>query len=127
MASALATCFHQTPAYFMKLWLDDVRDPEQYWAEGFVWVKTAEHAIAKLSFGNIVFASLDYDILGEQNGMAVIDWMQANNVWPVDGVRVHSANREGHAAMQRVVDQHYPSTLTDRYKDLHKRHGAYFI
>jgi hypothetical protein len=49
----------------MKLWLDDVRNPEERGLVGFTWVKTVE-AIALLKTGQVVFASLDHDLRVER-------------------------------------------------------------
>jgi hypothetical protein len=100
----------------MRLWLDDVREP---WKHGFIgaeWAKTADDAIARLKRGDIIFASLDHDLTlddtvgqpkGEKTGYDVVCWMEENNVWPSDGVVVHSMNPAGRARMQAVIDRHY--------------------
>src|SRR5512146_2792662 len=102
------------------LWLDDVRDPVALLGlVGFTWGKTAQEAIDLLKTGRVEFASLDHDLgacptclagrtedewLAEHNyqampncdhwgtGYTVVCWMEANDVWPPDGVQVHSAN-----------------------------------
>jgi hypothetical protein len=33
--------------------------------------------------------------------------MKANNVWPVDGVEIHTANWDQRPKMQALVDEHY--------------------
>jgi hypothetical protein len=100
----------------MILWLDDIREP---WRHGFLnceWAKTADEAIALLQTGKVTFASLDHDLSiddtmgmpkGEKTGYSVICWMEKNNVWPQDGVRVHSMNPVGRQKMQFVIDRHY--------------------
>lgn len=105
-----------------KLWLDDVREPWRHGAMGFEWAKTADEAIALLKKGNITFASLDHDLAAEHycppeklhddptgalTGYDVVCWMEENNVWPEDGVEVHSMNPVGRARMQMVIDRHY--------------------
>lgn len=105
----------------MKLWLDDVRDPAEHGAAGYVWVKTAAEAVAVLSRGGVRFASLDHDLpvattlgslgpLGE-TGYAVVLWMEQNDAWPPDGVRVHSMNPVGRARMLQAVQRHYGRTF----------------
>jgi len=100
----------------MKLWLDDIRDPLEYGAIGFIWVKTVEDAITMLKTGEVSFASLDHDLsilatLGnfekEQTGYELVCWMEENNVWPVDGVRVHSMNPIGRQRMEKVIRRAY--------------------
>lgn len=101
----------------MKLWLDDYRDPVGYQLHGFTWVKTADEAIALLKTGKVKFASLDHDLseedimrtenFKERTGYDVVCWMEENNVWPPDGVRVHSMNPVGKARMEAVIAKHY--------------------
>lgn len=118
----------------MQLWLDDVRDPVKFGFIGAHWAKTYDEAIAALQTGKVASASLDHDIgacadcvaknlhigdmrtpettffnrcLHEKTGYDVVCWMEENNVWPIDGVRVHSANPVGRARMQQVIDKHY--------------------
>jgi hypothetical protein len=100
----------------MRLWLDDIREP---WKHGFIaceWARTADEAIARLATGEITFASLDHDLTiddtiggpkGEKTGYDVVCWMEENDVWPKDGVVVHSMNPVGRARMQVVIDRHY--------------------
>lgn len=101
---------------FMKMWLDDVRDPREHGAIGFTWVKTVEEAINLLQTGKVTFVSLDHDLgiadtvgynFRESTGYDVVCWMERNDVWPVDGVAIHSANPVGRARMQVVIDKHY--------------------
>lgn len=121
----------------MKLWLDDVRDPNEHGAIGFTWAKTYAEAIRYLKSGLVTFASLDHDIgacqdcidhdyhIGDmqtaettffnrcphaESGYNVVCWMEENNVWPIDGTRVHSMNPVGRQRMQQVIDGHYRST-----------------
>lgn len=101
------------------LWLDDYRKP---WAHGYLgaeWVKTAAEAIALLRTGAVSFASLDHDLLPEHypwncksieacrgTGYDVVQFLLANpELWPPDGVRVHSANQEGRARMEAAMEQ----------------------
>ena len=101
----------------MKLWLDDVRPPWRYGCIGYHWAKTYEEAIAALQTGTVTFASLDHDLSemaaigqpapGEKTGYDVLCWMEQNNCWPVDGVRVHSLNPAGRARMEQTIRQHY--------------------
>ena len=101
----------------MKLWLDDVREPWKHGALGFHWAKTYEGAIAALEGGCVTYASLDHDLsematIGqpapdEKTGYSVICWMEEHDVWPVDGVRVHSMNPAGKARMEAVICKRY--------------------
>ena len=100
----------------MKLWLDDIREP---WKHGFInseWCRTADEAIQRLKIGDITFASLDHDLSiddtmgtpkGEKTGYTVICFMEENNIWPMNGVRVHSMNPVGRQKMEAVIYKHY--------------------
>ncbi len=100
----------------MILWLDDLREPGKYGFGGAVWAKNYDEAIAALGTGQVTFASLDHDLSiddmmgqpkGEKTGYDVVCWMEKNNVWPRDGVAVHSSNPKGRVRMQAVVDRNY--------------------
>ena len=118
----------------MTLWLDDVREPWVHGFRGATWAKTFEEAIGYLKSGEVRFASLDHDIgacedctskmfhIGDmlspetaffnrcphaKSGYDVVCWMEENNIWPPDGVRVHSMNPVGRQRMQEVIDKHY--------------------
>lgn len=95
----------------IKLWLDDLRDPEKLGYKDYVWVKTYKDAIDILKTGKVKFASLDHDLgltlTGEKTGYDVVCWMEENNVWPEDGVRVHSQNPVGAQKMKAVLRKHY--------------------
>jgi len=124
----------------MKLFLDDVRDPTAQGLVGWTWVKTYEEAIAALSTGQVVRASLDHDLSGclgnackdcrracetavdyerlasfgcphgPKTGYDVVCWMVEHNCWPPEGVSVHSANPAG-AQRMRVAIAKYCTLL----------------
>lgn len=112
----------------MNLWLDDVRLPPIGWD----WVKTVDEAKTALLSGKVEKASLDHDLGACENcwkeyrkqretglthewdalmpncehfgtGYTLICWMEENDIWPPEGVRVHSANPAGAARMRQVV------------------------
>lgn len=101
----------------MKLFLDDVREAPEGWTR----VVTFAQAITALSYHTVTEASLDHDLgwCGQCatdstcqcrchfTGYDVICWMEENNVWPINGVRVHSSNPVGRKRMQVVIDRHY--------------------
>lgn len=104
----------------MKLWLDDVRQPWKYGCIGYEWAKTADEAIALLSTGKVTFASLDHDLswehypgsgsqppYREKTGYDVVCWMEEHDVWPMDGVVVHSMNPVGREKMWAAINRHY--------------------
>lgn len=119
----------------MKLWLDDVRDPAQHGAIGYVWVKTVGDAKAKLLTGEVEKASLDHDLgacdaclagrgaeqwLVENDYMAMPNcthvgtgydlcvWMAETGHWPKERPRVHSANPVGRERMCGVIERYFP-------------------
>jgi hypothetical protein len=107
----------------MKLWLDDVRDPIRHGYAGFVWVKTAREAIEQLQTGEVTFASLDHDLSaqatmgnwrGQLTGYEVVCWMERNDVWPRDGVAVHSMNPAGRKRMEAVIQRQYGRLFTTK-------------
>lgn len=100
----------------IRLWLDDIRDPVSAGHYGWTWVKTADEAIAILSTGRVIEASLDHDLdvqatLGntptEKTGYDVVCWMEEHNVWPINGVSVHSQNPAGAARMRQAINRAY--------------------
>lgn len=108
----------------IRLWLDDIRDPEHFGAGGYLWVKTADEAIKILETGYVEFASLDHDLSeeqmragargeivippGEKSGYDVVQWLEEHpQLWPSEGVRVHSMNPAGAKRMLQVIDKQY--------------------
>jgi len=108
----------------VKIWLDDIREPWRFGCLGWTWAKTAQEAIEHFRTGTVTEASLDHDLTehqmihggmlgevyedGQQSGYDVVCWLEAHpEFWPVNGVRVHSANPAGRARMRQVIDKHY--------------------
>lgn len=108
----------------MKLWLDDIREPWKHGCIGWGWAKTAAEAIEYLKSGEVTEASLDHDLTEEQmiqggffgkiyedghkSGYDVVCWLEQHpEFWPVNGVKVHSANPAGRKRMQQIIDKHY--------------------
>lgn len=95
------------------MWLDDVRKAPP----DFVWVKSYHEAIMLLETGTVEFASLDHDLpldyeLEDINPLAktgydVITWMEANDVWPINGVVCHSMNPSGRKRIEQVIEKKY--------------------
>ena len=90
----------------IRLWLDDVRDPqdpqiqEKFGAEGNeIWVKTMPEAISYLNQGNVSFISFDNDLgEGQEEGYHLADWIEEKafdgTLSPL-GWNVHSRNPVG--------------------------------
>lgn len=92
----------------VRLWVDDVRPSP----EGWMWVKSVDDALRVLQTSTVVEASLDHD-LGDYaihggDGYRIVDWMAENNIWPAEGVHVHSANPVGRERIQGVVERYGP-------------------
>lgn len=87
-----------------RLFVDDQRDPEWFGLEGWTVARSSSEAIEILRGGDVVQCSLDHDLGGDDTGYIVICWMEENNVFPVDGIFVHSANPVGKARIQSVID-----------------------
>lgn len=97
-------------------WLDDVRKP---WLHGYVgadWAKSYDEAVQMLSTVKFDFADLDHDLTeratcglwdGELTGFEVLHFMRDKGLWPPQGVRVHSVNKEGTARMLPLIEAHY--------------------
>ena len=115
---------------FRKPW---THAPDRVWT----WAKTAQEAIDWLKTGEVMFASLDHDLdicdecrckpaaevkptLIRNPGCAsycscphtgtgydVVLWMEANNVWPSEGVKVHSMNPVGRQRMEAAIMRWY--------------------
>lgn len=118
----------------MNLWLDDVRDPADFGAADFVWVKTLEAAKAYLQSGEVEQASLDHDLgaceacLGglDPNEWLIMNafqsmpncthvgtgydlclWMAETGSWPKVPPVVHSANPVGADRMRGVIARYF--------------------
>ena len=91
----------------MKLWLDDTRPPPID-SNDWVWVKTVANAATILMYAPVREASLDHD-LGEgcETGYDLCNWMERNNIWPLESCVVHSMNPVGRMQMQVIIDKHY--------------------
>ena len=100
----------------MKLWLDDTRDPTKLGFTDFVWVKTVEEAIYILETQKVNFASLDHDLgFMTKSGYDVILHMENNNIWPPEGVHVHSMNPVGRAKMEAAIKKHYGRNFDPKF------------
>lgn len=93
----------------IKLWLDDVRDPVKFGKIGWFWAKTYDEAVKAFEEYDVIEASLDHDLTfdqtvgfedGEKTGHSLVCWMEERNIFPANGVTVHSANPWG---AQRMV------------------------
>lgn len=125
------------------LWLDD--DPKRkppICGLSWTWVRTYDEAIEALKSGTVVFASLDHDLADEhyvkyfsaeyegldydtsdckeKTGYDVLLWMQENDVWPSEGVRIHTMNNVRKPIMLAMVEEHYGRTFQYQYAGTHQ-------
>lgn len=90
-----------------------MRDPSTFGytpdPENWTWVTNTDAAIALLKTGNVTEASLDHDLgcMDNHDGYRVVCWMEEHDVWPPNGVKVHSANPVGKLRMQQVIKTAY--------------------
>ena len=126
----------------INLWLDDERTPPPFADNGihWQWVKTADEAVEVLKTGKVTFASLDHDLADEhyqafqreyetgvttseppkeKTGFFVLNWMEENDVWPENGVRIHTMNPFRKEQMLFVVRKNYKRNFQYQYKGTH--------
>lgn len=96
----------------MKIYVDDLRNPENYNLRNYILARTVDAAIELLSTNKIEFASLDHDMGdGEKDGTYLINYIEENNLWPTEGVHVHSQNPVGRRNMEAAIKKHYGRTF----------------
>lgn len=108
------SCGDPVPAGELRVWLDDLLD-DRAAPRGWVHVTTAPAAIALLDSGRVVELSLDHD-LGEDElagkGIHVVDHIAERQVvdgqdlWPRDGITLHTANAAGRDQMARAIERY---------------------
>lgn len=121
----------------MYLWLDDYRKPPLASGIPWTWAKTADEAIEFLKTGSVLFASLDHDLADEhywaydnqwdrkdkgfkeKTGYDVMVWMEEHNVWPPEGIRIHTMNTARKPVMLEVVNRQYGRTFQYQYPGTH--------
>lgn len=108
----------------------------------WTWAKTADEAIEILKSGGVEFASLDHDLAEEhyyrffkvereggeldtsdckeKTGYEVMLWMKENNVWPKDGVRIHTMNSVRKPIMIAMVEEQYGRSFQYQYAGTHR-------
>ncbi len=101
------------PGGELRVWLDDLLE-DRAAPEGWIHVTTAPAAIALLHTGRVVELSLDHD-LGDDDagkGVHVLDHIAEQQVvagrdlWPRDGIVIHSANAAGRDQMVRTTERY---------------------
>ena len=129
------------------LWVDD--DPERkpptftdcglHWT----WAYSYDEAVEALKTGTVEFASLDHDLADEhyiayfsfneetgdalkmtdnckeKTGWDILLWMEENNVWPKEGIRIHTMNHVRKPIMIEMVEKHYGRSFQYQYAGTH--------
>ena len=105
----------------MKLWLDDLRDPRDHHASGWLWARTVGEAIQIVdAFDRSGLPwealSLDHDLGNDEGGDAIkfVHWMIENDIWPEYKPAVHSANPVGRINMLALIDRYGPYDYLSR-------------
>ena len=95
----------------LRVWLDDDL-VDRAAPEGWVQVTTAREAIELLLTGRVVELSLDQDLGDDEQfgrGVDVVDFIvteqevNRRDLWPRDGISLHTANPAGRDAMARTI------------------------
>ena len=126
----------------MYLWLDDMRDPrdhiDPFDEDKWVWAKNFDEAREAIEQHDITFASLDHDLAAEhypfldppvpeseyteKTGYDFVKWLVEHDLWPTDGIHIHSANTVGAGNMSKTVARYGPYRLLNHR--LFLREGA---
>ena len=125
------------------LWVDDERRPPSFSDCGlhWTWAKNYDQSIEALKSGTVEFVSLDHDLCDahyfefflaqsegrpidtsnckEKTGYDVLLWMAENNVWPKEGIRVHTMNTVRKPIMLEIIEKHYGRTFQYQYLGTH--------
>ena len=95
----------------LRVWLDDDL-VDRTAPEGWMQVTTAREAIELLLTGRVVELSLDHDLGDDEQfgrGVDVVDFIviehevNRRDLWPRDGIGLHTANPSGRDAMARTI------------------------
>ena len=101
------------PGGDLRVWLDDLLE-DRAAPSGWLHVTTAQAAIALIDTGRAVELSLDHDLGDDEaagKGVHVVDHIAEQQVvagrdlWPRDGITIHSANAAGRDQMARAIER----------------------
>lgn len=86
------------------LFVDDRRDPP---AGDWTVARSSSRAIKILATREVTYLSLDFDLEGEDCGLAVAEWLDeisaSDPTFPLPVWRIHSHNPEGAAQLREVL------------------------
>jgi len=90
------------------LWLDDDEE-ERPAPEGYLWAKTVAEAQEIMLHQEIGRISLDHDLGDpEAEGRHLVLWMCEHDIWPTEGVDIHSGNVVGVQNMSALIERYGP-------------------
>jgi len=101
----------------LQLWVDDLRDPNDYVKGDWVWAKTSEEAFKHLSSNKFEVLSLDNDLGEEVEGKDIFNWIEERLYWndidlsKLKVIYVHSSNTN---AVKYILNAKH--IFWDRYK-----------
>jgi hypothetical protein len=104
----------RVPAGELRVWLDDLLE-DRAAPRGWIHVTTAPAAIALLESGQVVELSLDHDLGDDElagKGIHVVDHIAESQIvdgrdlWPRDGITLHTANAAGRDQMARAIERY---------------------
>lgn len=110
----------QGPLAEVRVWLDDDFDDRAAPA-GWIQVATADEVMRLLDTRHVVELSLDHDLGDDEHagrGIDVIDYLaeqqevHGRNLWPRDGITLHTANPYGRDAMARSIRNYAGRSLS---------------
>lgn len=98
----------------LRVWLDDLLD-DRAAPPGWVQVTIAPAAIKLIDCAQVVELSLDHDLGDDETagkGVDVVDHIaeqqkvEGRDLWPRDGITIHSANPAGRDQMARTIERY---------------------
>lgn len=102
----------------MKLFLDDDRPtPSPEWVRAYSVNEAIKFIMIAESIGvPFEYASLDND-LGEYfldggDGHKLVEWMAECDIWPLEGIEIHSGNSVERPKMLATIDRYSPFPLS---------------
>jgi hypothetical protein len=107
-------CDDVAPAGVLRVWLDDLLE-DRAAPDGWIHVTTAGAAIALIETGRVVELSLDHDLGDDEvagKGLHVVDriaerqMIDGRDLWPRDGITLHSANPAGVRQMAQAIERY---------------------
>lgn len=90
----------------IRLWIDDLRNPEKYNIKNVIWVKNYNDAIKQINTGNVTWISFDHDLGEEKSGYDIakhIEELVYNKKIPMPEWQIHSANPPGKSSIEKAM------------------------